>query len=176
MRGRFIGRTDPPLTAQGRDAAASKLRGLDVKAVYVSPLRRALQTAEAIPCAPPPIVVPQLAEIDFGDWEGLSWQEVEDRWPGAAVRSIEDWLGVAPPGGESWPDFRTRVDAALNQILAGAMPAAVVAHMVVNAAIVERLTGADPRCFHQQYGEIVICEYSFVGESIPLQPDRGSLG
>jgi len=175
MRGRFIGRTDPPLTAQGREAAASKLCALDVQAVYVSPLRRALQTAEAIPCAPA-IVLPQLAEIDFGEWEGLSWQVVEDRWPGAAVRRIEDWLGIAPPGGESWTNFRTRVDAALNQILAGAMPAAVVAHMVVNAVLAERLTGADPRCFHQEYGEIVICEYSFVGESIPLQPDRCSLG
>ncbi len=102
LRGRFIGRTDPPLTAQGCDAAASKLSALDVKAVYVSPLRRARQTAQAIACATPHIVLPQLAEIDFGEWEGLSWSEIEDRWPGAAVRKIEDWLGVPPPGGESW--------------------------------------------------------------------------
>ena len=159
MRGRFIGRTDPPLTAQGREAAA-KLRTVDAKAVYVSPLRRARQTAEAIECATPHIVLPELAEIDFGEWEGLSWQEVENRWPGAAVRKIEDWLGVAPPGGESWADFNARLETALEQVLAGPMPAAIVAHMVVNAALAERLTGADPKCFRQQYGEITICEYS----------------
>ena len=160
MRGRFIGRTDPPLTAQGCDAAVSKLSALDVNAVYVSPLRRARQTAQAIRCAAPHIVLPQLAEIDFGEWEGLAWNEIEDRWPGAAVRKIEDWLGVAPPGGESWADFTARLDTALEQVLAGPMPAAIVAHMVVNAALAQRLTGADPRCFRQQYGEITICEYS----------------
>ena len=172
LRGRFIGRTDPPLTALGRDAATTKLCAVDVKAVYVSPLRRARQTAEAIECATPHIVLPQLAEIDFGEWEGLSWDEVEDRWPGAAVRKIEDWLGVAPPGGENWPDFSARIETALQQVLAGPMPAAIVAHMVVNAALAQRLTGADPKCFRQQYGEITICEYSIentIGrERVPL--------
>src|SRR5204862_467398 len=83
-----------------------------------------------------------------------SRREIEDRWPGAAVRKIEDWLGVAPPGGESWADFSARLKTALVQVLAGPMPAAIVAHMVVNAALAEWLTGADPRSFRQQYGEI----------------------
>ena len=172
LRGRFIGRTDPPLTAQGREAAAAKLCAITAKAVYVSPLRRARQTAEAILCATPHIVLPQLAEFDFGEWEGLTWDEVEDRWPGAAVRKIEDWLGVAPPGGESWPDFSRRIETALQQVLTGPMPAAIVAHMVVNAALAQRLTGADPKCFRQQYGEITICEYSVEhtagGKHVPL--------
>ncbi len=159
MRGRFIGRTDPPLTIQGREAAAVKLCAVNVAAVYVSPLRRARQTAEAIACATPHIVLPQLAEIDFGEWEGLTWSEVEDRWPGASVRKIEDWLGVAPPGGESWAAFQARLEAPLAQVLAGPMPAAIVAHMVVNAALAQRLTGADPKSFRQEYGEITICEY-----------------
>ena len=177
LRGRFIGRTDPPLTAQGCDAAASKLSALDVKAVYVSPLRRARQTAQAIACATPHIVLPQLAEIDFGEWEGLSWSEIEDRWPGAAVRKIEDWLGVPPPGGESWAGFTARLETALERVLAGPMPAAIVAHMVVNAALAERLTGADPRCFRQQYGEITICEveHTVSRESIPGERNRGAL-
>lgn len=176
LRGRFIGRTDPPLTASGRDAAASKLGRLDVKALYVSPLLRARQTAETIPCAKPHIVLPQLAEIDFGDWEGLSWQEVEDRWPGAAVSKIEDWLGVAPPGGETWERFTARLETALLQILGGPMPAAIVAHMVVNAALAQKLTGADPKGFRQEYGEITICEHSVEhtvgGESGARESDR----
>ena len=50
MRGRFIGRTDSPLTSEGRDAAASKLGALDVKAVYVSPLRRARRATTGTRC------------------------------------------------------------------------------------------------------------------------------
>jgi broad specificity phosphatase PhoE len=154
MRGRFIGRTDPPLTAAGRLAAESKLADVAVKALYVSPLRRALETAAAIRCGVEPIVIDELAEIDFGEWEGLTWKEIEQRWPGVACRKTEDWLGVTTPGGECWSDFDARVGRALDRILAGPKPAAVVAHMVVNAALAARLVGADPKRFNQKYGEI----------------------
>ena len=154
LRGCFIGRMDPPLTAAGRRSAAAKLAGLDVKAIYVSPLRRAIETAEAIRCGVAPVVIEDLAEIDFGDWEGLTWQEIERRWPDAACRKVEDWLGHTPPGGECWSDFDARVGRALERVLAGPKPAAVVAHMVVNAALAARLSGADPKRFHQHYGEI----------------------
>ena len=79
--------------------------------------------------------------------------------PNAACRKIEDWLGVPTPGGECWTDFCARVDRALEQVLAGPMPAAIVAHMVVNAVFAARLIGADPKQFHQQYGEILVCEH-----------------
>jgi broad specificity phosphatase PhoE len=158
LRGRFIGRTDPPLTSEGLEAAALKLAHLDVHTIYVSPLQRARQTAAAIQCNAPVVVLPDLAEIHLGEWEGLTWREVEERWPDAACRKIEDWLGSTIPGGESWADFCARVDRALDVILAGPRPAAVVAHMVVNAAISARLLGKDPKQFHQQYGEILTCE------------------
>jgi broad specificity phosphatase PhoE len=158
MRGRFIGRTDPPLTAAGRLAAAAKLGALEVASIYVSPLRRARQTAEAIRTLAAPMVVDELAEIHFGEWEGLTWQEIELRWPNTACRKVEDWLGVTAPGGESWADFCVRVECALRRVLAGPRPAAVVAHMVVNAALAARLMGADPKRFHQEYGEVLPCE------------------
>jgi broad specificity phosphatase PhoE len=154
MRGRFIGRTDPPLTPAGREAATAKLAAVDVKAIYVSPLRRAIETAEAIRCGVEPVVIDELAEIDFGEWEGLTWQEIEQRWPDAACRKIEDWLGETAPGGECWIDFDRRIGRALDRILAGPKPAAVVAHMVVNAALAARLAGADPKRFSQKYGDI----------------------
>jgi broad specificity phosphatase PhoE len=155
LRGRFIGRTDPPLTPEGREAAAT-LRNIQVAALYCSPLRRARETAAFIPVEP--IVLPELAEICFGEWEGLSWQEIQERWPGVACRKVEDWLGVTAPGGECWTDFCARIDRALERILAGPRPAAVVAHMVVNAALAERLLGQDPKQFRQQYGEILTCD------------------
>jgi broad specificity phosphatase PhoE len=159
MRGCFLGRTDPPLTPAGSRAAA-KLAGLQVAALYVSPLRRARETAAAIGGPVAPVVLPELAEISFGEWEGLTWRQIEERWPDAACRKVEDWLGVAPPGGESWSDFRARVDRALTRVLAGPQPAAIVAHMVVNAALAERLLGRDPKRFRQEYGEILTCEIS----------------
>lgn len=162
LRGRFIGRTDPPLTASGREAAALKMCEVHVAAVYVSPLRRARETAEAIRCGVEPVILPELAEIDFGEWEGLTWQEVEQRWPDAACRKIEDWFGSPTPGGESWSDFCDRVDRALKVVLAGPQPAAIVAHMVVNAILAARLMGADPKQFRQQYGEILACEHTLV--------------
>jgi broad specificity phosphatase PhoE len=153
--GRFIGQTDPPLTPEGRTAAES-LREVRVAALYSSPLRRARETASFIPGEP--IVIPELAEISFGDWEGLTWQEIQERWPGVACRKVEDWLGVTAPGGECWADFCARIDRALERILAGPRPAAVVAHMVVNAALAQRLLGRDPKHFRQQYGEILTCD------------------
>jgi len=158
LRGRFIGRTDPPLTAAGQRSAVAKLAGLEFAAIYVSPLRRARQTAGAIGGGVTPVVIPELAEIDFGEWEGFTWQEIQERWPNAACRKVEDWLGVTTPGGESWIDFCARVDRALDTILAGPMPTAVVAHMVVNSAIAARLLGSDPKQFRQDYGEILTCE------------------
>ena len=159
MRGRFIGRTDPPLTPAGLEAAAAKLAGLEVAAIYASPLRRARQTAEAIG-GPAPIILPELAEIDFGEWEGLTWQEIQQRWPNTACRKVEDWLGVTTPGGETWTDFCARIDRALEQVLAGPRPAAIVAHMVVNAALAARLLQCDPKGFRQEYGEILTCDDS----------------
>lgn len=158
MYGRFIGRTDSPLTAAGRDAAAVKMAAVQVAALYCSPLQRARQTAAAISCGVEPVIVPELAEIDLGDWEGLTWQEVEQRWPDIACRKVADWFGVAIPGAEPWTDFNSRVDRALTRVLAGPRPAAIVAHMVVNAVLSSRLRGTDPRHFHQHYGEILACD------------------
>jgi broad specificity phosphatase PhoE len=155
MRGRFIGHTDSPLTPEGRVAAVEKLSRVQATVVYCSPLRRAVETAEVI--AAPKIVLPELAEISFGEWEGLTWQEIQERWPGVACRKIEDWMGVTAPGGECWTDFCVRIDRALDQILAGPRPAAVVAHMVVNAALAARLLGHVPKQFRQLYGEILTC-------------------
>jgi alpha-ribazole phosphatase len=157
MRGRFIGRMDPPLTAAGRANAAAKLAALNVRTVFASPLRRALETAEQIRCGAELVVIPDLAEMDFGEWEGLLWSEIQARSPVWAGRKLDNWFAFAPPGGESWEAFRARLDRALERIQEGPFPAAVVAHMLVNAVLAERLLGAEPGQFFQKYGEILEC-------------------
>jgi len=157
VRGCFLGRTDPPLSDAGRDAAR-KLCALQVRSIFVSPLRRARETAEAIPCDAPRVVLPELAEMDFGDWDGLAWDEIKQRWPEIARRKSEDWFGLTPPRGETWQSLCDRVDRALAQIRNAPGPIAVVAHITVNAALAARLRGTDPSTFQQNYGEVILCD------------------
>lgn len=121
--------------------------------VYASSLRRARESAILIAKGRPLVVLPELVEISLGEWDGLSWAEIERRYPELAARKLLDWFAVAPPEGEAWPDFTARVDRALEQIRSGPLPAAVVAHLTVNAWIAHRVAGQDPMRFTQDYGQ-----------------------
>lgn len=71
--------------------------------VIASPLRRARQLAEALD--PEAAIDVRLAEIDFGDWEGVSWNEIDRR---ALDAWAADLLGFTPPGGESVAELQRR--------------------------------------------------------------------
>jgi probable phosphoglycerate mutase len=113
-----------PLSHKGQlqaVATAARLTTLvtDTAAVVTSPLSRCVATAEAIAgdINVPVRVVPDLIECDFGGWEGLTFAEVQQRWPD----ELDRWLAspaVAPPGGESFQDVATRVRAVVNDLLA----------------------------------------------------------
>jgi len=120
---RFAGRGDIPLTEEGlRQAAAAAGRlaargGIDL--IVTSPLRRTLQTAEAVAQATgaPLLADDGLVETDFGKWEGMTIKEASQRWPD----EVSAWMSsvdVAPPGGESFADVIIRVNAALDRLLA----------------------------------------------------------
>ena len=122
---RFSGSTgtDPELSEVGlRQAAAVAERlaasgGVDV--VVASPMRRTRQTADAVAKALGAKVreVDAFRECAFGEWEGLTYDEVRQGWPEA----LDAWRGdvkVAPPGGESFDDVRKRVVRARDQVLA----------------------------------------------------------
>ena len=120
---RFAGRGEIPLTEEGlRQAAAAAGRlaargGIDL--IVSSPLLRARQTAGAVAGATgaPLQSDDGLAELDFGEWEGLTIAEASQRWPD----EVTAWLGnvaAAPPGGESFAAAIARVNAALDRLLA----------------------------------------------------------
>jgi ribonuclease H / adenosylcobalamin/alpha-ribazole phosphatase len=121
---RFAGRGDIPLTSVGVQqavAAASRLAergGIDL--VLTSPLSRARQTAQAVADATgaPLVIDVGFAETDFGAWEGLTFAEVQARWPDEMSAWQAD-ADVAPLGGESFAAVATRVNAALDRLLAG---------------------------------------------------------
>jgi len=130
--GRYSGRGDVPLADEGEAqamAAGGRVAGIsrDVTAVVSSPLQRCVRTAELIAAevgGVPVTVMDDLIECDFGDWEGLTFAEVQERWP----REMQAWLdstSVAPPGGESFQAVAKRVRGALATIVK-AYPAGVV--------------------------------------------------
>jgi ribonuclease H / adenosylcobalamin/alpha-ribazole phosphatase len=120
VQGRYSGRGDVPLSEQGEAqamAAAGRVAGIsrDVTAVVSSPLSRCTRTAELIAADQgdiPVTVMPDLIECDFGDWEGLTFAEVRERWPAELDRWL-DSTSVAPPGGESFQAVAKRVRGAL---------------------------------------------------------------
>ncbi len=127
--GRLSGRNELPLNDLGRDQAArlgARTFG-EIAAVVSSPLRRAVQTAEAIaqPLGLPVDIVDDLVETDFGVWEGLTMAEAfeTDR---DLVLKWHDSPDVAPPGGESFAEVGTRVQRARAELTARYPDAAVV--------------------------------------------------
>jgi probable phosphoglycerate mutase len=131
-QGRFSGRGDVPLSERGEAqamAAAGRVAGIarEVAAVVTSPLSRCTRTAELIAADLGGVdvaVVPDLIECDFGEWEGLSFAEAQERRPDV----MDAWLGspgVAPPGGESFDAVATRVRKAVGAVLR-AYPSSVV--------------------------------------------------
>lgn len=122
-RKRCISRTDLPLSDEGRRQAAEAaddLAGRGITAVYASPLTRCRDTASAIAGRLNLTVTPvdDLLEVAAGDWEGLPFDEIRQRWSGLYARRGEHIGTVAPPGGESFVEAGKRLDRALADILA----------------------------------------------------------
>jgi broad specificity phosphatase PhoE len=102
--GRFQGHADPPLNRTGRAQAVDlsvALMAEQLAAVYSSPLRRALETAEVLAASHglEPVPVDELREVDVGSWSGLTRAEVEERFPAQFAR----WLDY----GQGWEDGET---------------------------------------------------------------------
>jgi broad specificity phosphatase PhoE len=159
IEGVLLGQSDPPLSEQGRDAARRALGSLEIKRVYSSPLRRAMETAAFLRSAAGVTVLDDLAEISLGAWDGKSWEEVERADRRLANRKSEDWFGVTPPGGESWEAFTNRVVKALELVRSGPLPAAIVAHWAVNSVIAAELLGAPPARFQQACCEVIQLDF-----------------
>jgi broad specificity phosphatase PhoE len=136
---RYSGRGNPPLTDTGlRQAAAAADRlagpaGLgEIAAVLTSPLGRARQTADAVAKATgvPVTELDDLTETDFGEWEGLSFQEASERDPELHRRWLTD-PSVTTPGGESFDQVLARVREARDRIVTehGGSTVVVVSHV-----------------------------------------------
>ncbi|SRR6266568_8251553 len=150
---RFQGHADPPLNETGRAqarAVADELADEGLDAVYSSDLARARETAEIIASHLDAEVRPlrELREIDVGEWQGLTWPEIEERFPEGVLNWHEHGHGWEH--GETYDQLGKRIVAVLREI-AGAHPGGrvlIVGHGgTVRAvrAFVERRSVAESR-------------------------------
>jgi broad specificity phosphatase PhoE len=146
----FRGRIDIELDEAGLKQAellGEHLGQRELEAVYSSPLKRAVQTAEAIVRHHHGLAVeiaPGLNDMDFGEWQGLSLQEVRSRFS----ESFEMWVTEPHrgriPSGESLDDVRQRVLTLVNQIVDKHEGTVVlVSHRVVSKVLICALLGLD---------------------------------
>jgi broad specificity phosphatase PhoE len=119
---RFSGLSDEPLSTDGArqvSAAAHRLAsGAPIDAIVSSPLKRAAATAAIVAdeLGLPAATDDDLRETDFGEWEGLTIAEIQNRWPEAVIAWQHD-PELAPPGGESFADTACRVNRSCERIL-----------------------------------------------------------
>ena len=118
---RYSGRNDLPLSRTGRseaEAAAVRTGQLGIDVVVSSPIRRTRETAEAVAAelGVPVELDDDLAELDFGDLEGLTLDEALAAHPLAVRRFMAD-VTVPAPGGESIADVSARVARARRRTL-----------------------------------------------------------
>ena len=118
---RIQGQLDVPLNDRGREQAARlalALQGEDLAAVHSSDLCRASATAQAVAgaCGLPVAHDPALRERAFGRFEGMTYTEIETRWPEDAMRWRKREIDFAPGGGETLRDFSARCVSALTRL------------------------------------------------------------
>jgi alpha-ribazole phosphatase len=169
LRGRCYGRLDVPLSAEGHrqaGALAAALADVPLAAVYSSPLARARDTAAPIAAdrGLEPVVEEGLVEIDFGELEGLAYDEIRAARPVVFRAWMEAPTSVRFPGGESFVDLRERVLAALGGLreLHRGEAVAVVTHGgVVRVVLADALGLADGAVFRldQAYGGVSVVDW-----------------
>ena len=164
MAGRFCGHSDPPLNDEGRrqiERAASLLT-IAPQVVYTSDLLRARESAASLAehFSIPLFVRPSLREIDFGEWEGLSWQEVEQRFPTESATWIERFPAGIVPSGEQYDAFVKRVKHEMSFLHALAQSHALVAVThggLMRTALIELYNAPASEAFRltAEYGAII---------------------
>jgi probable phosphoglycerate mutase len=136
------GRGDPPLSAEGRrqaEAVARRLAAEPLSALFVTPLRRTSETAAPLAAASglEPVVVPGLAEVYLGDWEGGELRIRAANGDPLLARMLEEQRWDVIPNAEPMEEFAQRVRAGLDELLAAAGPGALVAAFVHGGVIGE---------------------------------------
>ena len=143
--GRLQGRSDLPLSAEGRTLAARWRLPPEVAGFrwLASPLRRAVETADALGLDP--ILEPALIEMAWGRWEGRTLQALRTADPAGMAAIEADGLDLLPPDGESPRAVQDRLRPLLARLAAEDRPTGAVTHKGVLRALLALATGWDMR-------------------------------
>lgn len=146
--GRFQGHSDVPLSSEGiaeAEAAARALARIPFAGIASSDLARAAETAARISRGRnvPVERDVRLREIAFGKWEGLTWAEITEQFPEAAIGNWHDPRGYIPHGGESFENVKARVACVLDELRGRSGIRCVVAHAGAIHAALSVLFGGD---------------------------------
>jgi probable phosphoglycerate mutase len=125
--GRIQGRIDIPLSATGRTKIAGLLPPAGFETAYVSPLLRARQTAQLLGFAHATIDA-RLSEHDWGDWEGLTREEILARDGADAFERAGRGIDFQPKNGESTRALLERVQSFLRDVASRGSDAIAIAH------------------------------------------------
>ena len=117
-------RIDMELSPHGHQQAATLAQWLGRKkldAIYSSPMQRVRQTLAPLLAGNgqhAPVEMAGLREVDFGDWTGCNWAQVQEKFGVSAYNWLHEMERGAIPNGESAAGYRARVEPCLRQIIA----------------------------------------------------------
>ena len=121
---RFQGQSDVPLNQTGihqAEQVAARLSAEKIDVIYSSDLSRAVETAKICRSGFQPDIPFQtdqrLREVNFGDWEGLTYNEIKEKYPDSLASWERDVYGSSPPDGETLSDLAKRVQSFLDDLL-----------------------------------------------------------
>jgi len=171
LQRRFQGQLDVPLDDLGRAQAAraaALLAGFSPSAIVSSDLVRARETAQALADVTGRQIAtdPRLREIDVGVWQGLTFDEVAERYPVEAA-SWRDGGDGRRGGGESLVEVGARAVAAVDDALVSLADGAtlvVVTHGAAGRAIVASMIGLPTPCW-RSLGSLANCCWSLLREA-----------
>ncbi|MEQ8200747.1 MAG: alpha-ribazole phosphatase [Syntrophomonadaceae bacterium] len=151
LAGRFQGHSDPGLNEKGESQAmaiAALLAGEEVVNIFTSDLIRAMHTGRHIGAVHgiPLKTDSSLREINFGAWEGLTFAEIQARYPEVLQAWLQDPFSLRMPGGETAGELHQRVITAWNKIVQDSNPGqtvVIVAHAGSLRMLLCHLTGVD---------------------------------
>ncbi|MEZ0329138.1 MAG: alpha-ribazole phosphatase [Dissulfuribacterales bacterium] len=164
------GQMDVPLSEEGRAQAAmigNWLRSSNFSRVISSDLSRCTETATII-CDTIELdkrleTMSGLREVDFGDWTGLTWEQIEGSYPGAFKKRLENLLEFRPPNGETLLEVSERVWQIMTDAVQNAQgDVLMVGHGGVNRLLIAKAIGLPlQNIFNlgQDYGCVNILEH-----------------
>jgi len=166
--GAFLGQLDLPLSPAGverMNTVTETLSRMRLAKVYASPLSRCVQSAEIVgqPFGLAPILHDGLKEVALGAWEGMTFEEIAEKFPEEASRMRREPIQVVYPGGESIERMAERAARAWEEIVVRSegQQIAVIGHGGVNRAILARMLDMPLSSMfkiHQDHGCINVIE------------------